>query len=117
MSKVAIVGTRNPLLTFDEWEERYIKTIMKYNPTTIVSGGAKGIDAYARQFAENHGIQLIEIKPDYNRFHKLAPILRNTEIVNNSEVVLAFPSKESKGTWDTIRKGNKQGKQVEIINI
>lgn len=37
-----------------------IEAYLKYIPDTIVSGGAKGADTYAREFAKKKGIKLIE---------------------------------------------------------
>jgi len=54
--KLAIVGSRNIMI--DDLE--------KYLPegvTEIVSGGAKGVDSCARDFALGHGIKLTEFLP------------------------------------------------------
>ena len=50
----------------------YYKVI--YIPDTIVSGGAKGADTYAREFAKKKGLKLIEYFPNYEKYGKGAPL-------------------------------------------
>ena len=58
--KIAIIGSRR--LT--------VKDIGKYLPngvTEIISGGAKGVDTLAREYALANGIKLNEFLPDYTQ--------------------------------------------------
>lgn len=83
----------------------------------IVSGGAKGVDTFAKRYAEKNALQSIIIKPDWGRYGRAAGFRRNTEIAKLSDVVLAFVDKDKGGTWDTIRKAQKMGKPVYIFDI
>ena len=59
--KIAIIGSRN--LTVNNLE--------KYLPqgvTEIVSGGAKGIDSCARNYAQENNIKLTEFLPQYEKY-------------------------------------------------
>ena len=112
--KIAIVGTRNTSISYEDWKEKYQDFILSYSPEFIVSGGAKGIDAYAAQLSKDLNIPLLEFKPDYKTYGKNAPLVRNELIVKNSDVVIAFPSELSKGTYDTIRKAKKLNKTVRV---
>ena len=49
--------------------------------TELVSGGAKGIDTCAREYALSHGLKLTEFLPDYRLYGRAAPLVRNREIV------------------------------------
>ena len=40
----------------------------------IVSGGAKGIDSCAREYASANGLKLTEFLPEYNRYGRGAPL-------------------------------------------
>lgn len=111
--KLAIVGTRTPSISFKMFEH-YMKV---YAPSQIISGGAKGIDTYAADYAKAHDIPLLEILPDYAAYGKQATLRRNTQIVDAADKVIAFPGATSRGTYDTIKKAEKQGKMLEIINI
>ena len=95
--KVAVIGSRN--LTVENLE--------KYLPertTEIVSGGAKGVDTCAREYALANGIKLTEFLPEYNRYGRGAPLKRNLQIIDYADCVLAFWDGESRGTAYVIRK-------------
>ena len=73
--KLAIVGTRNPKLSYKEWESLLLQEVSPDDLELIVSGGATGIDTYAKLFAGYHHIPLMEFIPDYaNRgtFHSIS---------------------------------------------
>ena len=112
--KLAIVGSR----TFENYD-LVCAEVAKIQETQkvdlIVSGGAKGADTLAKKFAALHKIPLMEFCPDYDRYGRGAPLQRNTQIVRNSDMVLAFVTATSKGTWDTIRKAQAAGKRVIIV--
>ena len=109
--KVAIIGSRK--LT--------VKNLEQYIPpdtTVIVSGGAKGVDTCAREYALSHGIKLIEFKPDYARYGgKAAPLKRNITIIENADLVLAFWDGVSHGTKDVIEKCHVMGIEVRVYMI
>ncbi len=82
----------------------------------IISGGAKGIDTLAEQYADAHGIEKLVIRPQYERFGRGAPIKRNEEMVDACDTVLAIWDGESKGTKYTLNYARKKGKEIiEII--
>lgn len=68
--KIAIIGSRN--LTVTDLG-RHLPTQI----TEVVSGGARGIDRCARDYAHANKIPLTEILPDYRRYGKGAPLKRN----------------------------------------
>lgn len=108
--KVAVVGSRG--LTVDD--------LGKYLPegtTEIVSGGAKGIDTCARQYAVSHGIKLTEFLPEYGKFGRSAPLKRNETIIRNSDIVLAFWDGKSHGTKYVINKCREMNVKIEIIML
>ena len=82
--------------------------------TEIVSGGAKGIDTCAGEYAREHGLKLTEFLPDYRRYGRAAPLVRNREIVAYADQVLAFWDGKSPGTKYVIDQCNKQKKTVTV---
>ena len=112
---IAIVGGRDfndyPLLK--ESILAYIDAHEK--PENIVSGGAKGADTLAAQFAAEMGIPLLIFKPDYQKYGRGATLVRNTQIIENAEVVFAFWDGQSKGTKGSIKKAEKLEKELYII--
>jgi hypothetical protein len=84
-------------------------------PTCVVSGGATGTDSMAARWARENKILLIEHLPRAPRAEDL--LARNTLIVRDSTLIIAFLSTESRGTRDTITKARKSGKPVIEIKI
>lgn len=115
--KLAIVGTRNPGLSYREWEQLLLSKVSKEDISLVVSGGAKGIDTYAKLFAGRHHIPLMEYLPDYATYGRFASLRRNTQIVREATKVIAFPSAESRGTLHAIREAKRLGKVVVIVKI
>jgi hypothetical protein len=113
---LAVVGSRE----FDNYELLskeldYIRT--KKDITMIVSGGAKGADLLARRYAEENGIELLVLEPDWERFGNIAGYLRNVEIWDNSDFGVAFWNGESKGTKHSFDIAKKQKKYCKICNF
>mgnify|MGYP003302236462 CR=1 FL=1 len=105
---VAIIGSR------DLW----VADFGKYLPegiTEIVSGGARGVDTAARKYAQEKGIKLTEFLPDYATHGNRAPLLRNLEIIDYSDLVLAFWDGQSRGTRFVIENCRKKGKPCKIL--
>lgn len=106
--KVAVIGSRNLA----------VKNLEKYLPegtTEIVSGGARGIDSCAKNYANANGIPLKEFLPNYDEFGRSAPLLRNLEIIDYADIVLAFWDGKSRGTKFVIDKCRAKGKPVSIF--
>ena len=105
--KVAVIGSRGLI----------VNDLGKYlpeNTTEIVSGGAKGIDTCARDYALLHDIKLTEFLPEYNKYGRGAPLKRNLQIIEYADVVIAFWDGKSKGTKYVIDNCKKLGVQVDV---
>nr|WP_314803356.1 DUF2493 domain-containing protein [uncultured Capnocytophaga sp.] len=113
---IAIVGGRD-FSDYTLLKESLLAYISIYRvPDNIVSGGAKGADTLAAQFATEMGIPLLVFKPDYQKYGRGATLVRNTQIIENANVVFAFWDGESKGTKDSITKAKKLQKELYIIS-
>ena len=106
--KLAIIGSRN--LTVEHLEQYLYPEVCE-----IVSGGAKGIDACAAQYAKEHGLTLTVFLPEYERYGKGAPLKRNQAILDYADAVLAFWDGRSRGTKWVIDRCAKMGKEVHVI--
>ena len=105
--KVAIIGSRSicgikRTATLAEAEE-------------IVSGGAAGVDTCAAAYAKENGLKLTVFLPDYPRYGRAAPIVRNRQIVDYADRIIAFWDGRSKGTASVIAYAEKVGKPCEVI--
>jgi len=108
--KVAVIGSRGLSVTD-------LGRYLPKNTTEIVSGGARGVDTSAREYALSHGIKLTEFLPEYTRFGRSAPLKRNITIIEYSDIVLAFWDGKSKGTKFVIDNCRKLGVEVRVYII
>ena len=108
--KIAIIGSRNI-------EVENLGGYLPENVSEIVSGGAKGVDSCAREYAEKNKIPLKEFLPDYKRYGRGAPLKRNIEIIEYADKVIAFWDGKSRGTKFVIDNCGKMGKEVNVIII
>lgn len=90
---------------------RYIRPS---SPGKIVSGGANGVDLIAEKWAKNHNIDFVAYLPNYKLFGKKAPLERDKDMVDFSDVVIAFWDGKSFGTAYTIRYAIKMNKKVFV---
>ncbi len=108
--RVAVIGSRG--LTVED--------LGKYLPegtTEIVSGGARGVDTCARDYAVSHGVKVTEFLPEYAKYGRGAPLKRNITIIQNSDIVLAFWDGSSRGTKFVIDKCREMGVEVKVIRL
>lgn len=114
--RLAIVGSRE--LTDYAWFRERVEQWIRVNgrPEQIISGGARGADTLAKQFADEEDIFLNELLADWSKGDRAGP-MRNTQIVNSATHVLAFPSKSGRGTQDTIAKARRANKKVVVHQI
>ncbi len=54
----------------------------------IISGGAKGIDALAEEYADKHKLSKLVLRPKYNLYGKGAPLKRNDEMIDIADSML-----------------------------
>lgn len=83
--------------------------------TTIVSGGAVGVDRRAVERGKMRGMQTIVVLPDWNQFGRQAGPIRNKEIVRLSDYLVAFWDGKSRGTLHTIKRAEQVGKVVLVV--
>ena len=108
--KVAVVGSRG--LDID-----MIRFYIPAAATEIVSGGAKGVDAEAKNFAKENHYKYTEFLPDYEKYGRAAPLKRNDEIIDYADLVVAIWDSKSNGTKYTIDKCIKTGKSLIVFYV
>lgn len=107
--KIAVVGSRN--LTNIEIDKYITEDVDE-----IASGGAIGVDSCAVEYAKRRGLKLTEFFPQYDKYGRAAPIVRNKDIVNYADKIIVFWNGSSKGTLSVIKYAQKIGKHIEIIS-
>jgi hypothetical protein len=112
--KVGIVGSREfkNYELFSDIMKQYLSDI-----SWVVSGGAPGADSLAEKWAKENKKMLTIYPADWLNLGKRAGYVRNTDIVKNSDMIIAFWDGKSKGTKHTIGLAQKMGKECKIINV
>lgn len=105
--KVAVVGSRS---IFPTDLGMYIS-----DGDEVVSGGAEGVDSHAAEYAKKKGLKLTVFLPQYDRYGRAAPIVRNKQIVEYADKIVAFWDGKSRGTLSVIKYAEKVGKLCEVI--
>ena len=105
--RVAVIGSRELLV--DNLED-----YLPEETTEIISGGARGVDASAKDYALQHGLKQTEYLPEYARYGRTAPLKRNITIIENADLVLAFWDGASRGTKYVIDNCKKRNIPVKI---
>ena len=85
---------------------------------TIVEGGAKGVDTMARAWAEERGIDVVEIKADWEKYGRAAGPKRNDAMTafiaeRGGRAVFIWDG-ESKGTKQCIGSAGKRGISCKV---
>jgi len=84
--------------------------------TTVVSGGARGVDRLGERYAREHNIPIIQYIPDWDKWGKPAGYIRNKEMADNADALIALWDGESKGTKHMIDIAKAKGLHVHIVN-
>lgn len=110
---VAIVGSR------DITDPAILKDAIKaarFKIGTVISGGARGVDSLAEEWATKNGKPLIRFLPDWERYGKSAGFIRNRYIVDYSRAVIAITN-GSKGTQHSINLATKANKALCVFRV
>ena len=103
--KVIIAGGRNFKNTKRDCD-LLLNLHQKYNFTEIVSGTAKGADAFGESFARYIKLPIKKFKPDWS-LGKIGGILRNEQMAKYADALILFEGgKGSKNMMDNALKYN-----------
>lgn len=113
-AKVAVVGGRG--FTDVVFLCRYLDAYYaKHGVSILVTGGAPGADQIAEEWARRHEIDTHIFRAHWSEEGKRAGPRRNLRIAEYSDVMLAFPSPESVGTWNAVSLMRRLNKPVWVF--
>lgn len=81
----------------------------------IITGGAEGIDSIAEQYADQHKLSKLVLRPQYHLFKRNAPLIRNRKMVDIADAVLIVWDGKSKGTQYTIAYTEKMNIPLVLV--
>lgn len=108
--KVAVIGSRSLRINDMRF---YIPSAT----TEIVSGGAKGVDKAAEDFARKKELKYTEFLPEYEKYARAAPLRRNEKIIDYADLVVALWNSKSKGTQYVINLCKQTDKPLIVYHI
>lgn len=85
-----------------------------FSITSVVSGCAKGIDTLGEQYAQENSLKLYKFPADWSTYGKRAGYIRNAEMADNAEALLAIWDGNSRGTKHMINTAIQKGLEVHI---
>lgn len=85
--------------------------------TTVISGGARGADRLGEQWARRHGIPVEVFPADWDKHGKSAGYIRNKEMADKAEALIALWDGESRGTNDMIWQAQVRRLPVHIEDV
>ena len=103
---------------FDNWNylARVCEKIVLFNKLlpSVIGGGAPGADDLGKQWAERHDLFYAEYPADWSQYGKAAGPIRNEEMAQAADGLIAFWDGESRGTKNMIDTALKHGLEVHI---
>ena len=114
MFRVIIAGTR----TFDDYDllcrsmDYYLQNIQE--PIQILCGLAKGADQLGLKYAQEHGYEVQGFPADWKKYGKAAGPIRNLQMVQNADALVAFWDGKSVGTKHIIRLANERQLNIRV---
>lgn len=112
--KVIIAGSRG--IT----DEHLIFNAIKdsgFEITEVVSGGAIGVDKFGEKYANRNDIPLKIFLPDWKKKKASAGIIRNAEMANYADALIAVWDGESRGTKNMIEVAQRKGLKVFVTKV
>lgn len=112
--KTIIAGSRN----IDEY--RAILDAVEasgFSITEVVSGGARGIDTLGERYAQEKGIPVKVFPADWESYGRKAGIVRNQEMANYAEALIAIWDGNSPGTYNMIAEAQARNLKVYVLTV
>ena len=114
MRKIIIAGCRN-YNDYENFKKECDKLITE--KVEIVWGGASGVDAMAKRYADEKGHNNKLFKADWTAFGKSAGPIRNQKMAEYGDELIAFWDGKSRGTRNMILQAKEKLEKIAVIII
>ena len=110
--KLIIAGSRR----FNDYELLcwFMDRLIIKEPLEVISGCAKGADTLGEKWAESYGIYVTRFPADWDKYGKAAGPVRNKQMADYADVLVAFVEKGSKGTLNMITTAAKKPMEIHV---
>lgn len=110
--RVAFTGHRDRIADPDA----LLNIAVEFESATWVHGGAIGFDSQVAAAAADLGIAQDAIQPDYSRYGKPAPLIRNRQIVDSTDLLVAcYDGRRHGGTHYTVEYARRHNKPIRLL--
>ena len=112
--RVIVAGSRD----FSDYEllkSKLDSLLSNKNDIEIVSGTCKGADLLGERYGNENNYPINKFPADWKTFGKRAGPLRNKEMADNADALIAFWDGTSRGTSGMIEIAKSNGLQVRVI--
>lgn len=113
MRKIIVAGSRD--FIYREFLFSELDKLIK-EPCIILCGEAKGADTYGKQWALSRNHDVASFPANWDKHGKAAGMIRNQEMIDDADELIAFWDGVSRGTADVVRRAEKKGIPITIIN-
>jgi len=110
--KVIIAGSR---LFVPTHSDALVLDKYKNSITEVVSGCAKGGDAFGESWAAWNNVKIKKFPANWDLYGKAAGHIRNKEMALYADGLIAFMVNNSKGTSNMIKQAKEHNLWVEIV--
>lgn len=112
--KTIIAGSRN-FYDYDKMVETLARVPWKV--TQVISGNAKGADQMGEWWAQEREIEVRVFPANWSKYGKAAGHIRNQEMANVGDALVAFWDGKSRGTESMIKYALEKGLKVIVEYI
>jgi hypothetical protein len=88
---------------------------VEWEISEIVSGGARGVDQLGEEWAECQHLPLKIFRAEWDKYGRAAGPLRNLQMLDYAEALVAFWDRESRGTRHIVEEAIKKGRRVVVF--
>lgn len=114
MSRVIVAGGRD-FNNYQLLRDKLDYYLQNLPDIEIVSGGAKGADALGERYAEENAYPLKIFPADWDNLGKRAGFVRNSEMAEHADYLIAFWDGKSRGTKHMINIAKRVGLKVKVV--
>lgn len=116
--KLIIAGSRNftNYKFIKKWLILMLPVLEDLKDLEIVSGHARGVDQLGERFATEHGFKVKQFVADWDKYGKSAGYIRNKQMANYADALIAFWDGKSPGTKMMIDLAKEKGLKTKTIN-
>lgn len=111
--KTIIAGSRDGF-TYNDVVKAVADSGFVMDITEVVSGGARGVDRFGETWAAYNDVPVKQFIPDWDGLGKKAGHVRNREMGDYADALIALWDGDSKGTAGMIDYAQKKGLKVFV---